>query len=295
MNHTLVIRGGALGDFLLTLPALQALAVADLTLVTRGSYSELLEACGWDHAWLNLESAFLTPLFQDGDLPLKLAAWLAQFNEIYAWLTDMDGHCERHFQRVAPGKFRLLNPVVSSPGNHASEQLAAGLKLNLSPIRWPHLPSVQVKPGRIAIHPGSGSPRKNWPVPRWMGLMEEWLAKRPDSSFLIIAGEADERVLAEMQELCTHRTLPVRYAVNLPFPELIAEILTCEHYWGHDTGITHLAASLGLPTVAWFGATDAAVWAPLGAKVRALQAPNGNLTNMSVADAVTLFRTTLGP
>jgi ADP-heptose:LPS heptosyltransferase len=39
---------------------------------------------------------------------------------------------------------------------------------------------------------------------------------------------------------------------------------------GNDTGITHLAAAIGAPTVALFGPTDPAVWGPRGRKVRTL-------------------------
>ena len=37
---------------------------------------------------------------------------------------------------------------------------------------------------------------------------------------------------------------------------------------GNDSGVTHLAAAAGAPTVALFGATDPGVWAPIGSRVR---------------------------
>jgi heptosyltransferase III len=295
MKRTLVIRGGALGDFLLTLPAIQSLTAEALTLVTRQSYSQLLQVCGWEHAWANLESAHLTPLFQSGDLPAELAAWLASFDEIYAWMTDADGHFQMHLSRVAFGKFTMINPVVQAGGVHASVQLAVGLKREITPVRWPKLPVCKALPNRIAIHPGSGSPRKNWPVSRWVDLVRTIVSRQADASFLIIAGEADEGPLAELKRALAKDRVDITYAENLPLRELAPLLLGCSGYYGHDTGISHLAASLGLPSAVLFGPTDAAIWAPLGAKVKVVKAPSGSLEGLSVEDVALLMESTISP
>jgi ADP-heptose:LPS heptosyltransferase len=56
-------------------------------------------------------------------------------------------------------------------------------------------------------------------------------------------------------------------------------------YLGNDSGISHLAAAWGAPTLSLFGPTDPAVWAPLGPRSRALRSPSGTLEGLSV-DAV---------
>ncbi len=281
-KRTLVFRGGALGDFLLTLPALQALAIEELTLVTRPAYSALLQSCGWNHEAVNLESAHLTPLFQAGTLPDSLVLWLRQFDEIYAWLTDADGLFQSQVDAARGANLLLLDPVVRATDQHASQQLATTLGRAVEPVCWPRLPQVAVTPQRYAIHPGSGSHLKNWPVERWLELMRRLAIGNDHISFLIIAGEADEQPLAEIKLGLRDAPWPIAYAEQLPLGDLVPLLLACQQYVGHDTGISHLAASLGVPTLALFGPTDATIWGPMGSHVVALRSPEGLLENLSV-------------
>ena len=61
----------------------------------------------------------------------------------------------------------------------------------------------------------------------------------------------------------------VRRPANLL--ELLDGLSGASAYVGHDSGPTHLAAIIGLPTLALFGPTDPAVWSPLGPRVRTLR------------------------
>ncbi len=265
MKRTLVWRGGALGDFLLTLPALASLEIEHLTLVTRPAYSGLMLAGGWTHEFVNLESAHLAALFSSAAvLPRDLQSWLAGFDHIYAWLTDADGHCHHHLTAAAAGKFTLLNPVVSAVGPHASVQLATGLAGPLQPFYWPSLPAVQRIPERIALHPGSGSPSKNRPLSAWLETMTQLARSRPNISFLIITGEADEAAHTTLRISLETAPWPIIWAHHWPLSALLPALLACESYSGHDTGITHLAASLGLLVHVYFRSTDPQIWEPLG-------------------------------
>jgi len=60
--------------------------------------------------------------------------------------------------------------------------------------------------------------------------------------------------------------------------ELGCWLATASLYIGNDSGITHLAAAVGVPVVAIFGPTDPAVWTPRGGRVRVV---SGNLDNIS--------------
>jgi ADP-heptose:LPS heptosyltransferase len=53
----------------------------------------------------------------------------------------------------------------------------------------------------------------------------------------------------------------------LELPLLAAILSQCHLFIGNDSGITHLAAALGVPTIALFGPTDPYVWGPRGKKV----------------------------
>jgi ADP-heptose:LPS heptosyltransferase len=75
--------------------------------------------------------------------------------------------------------------------------------------------------------------------------------------------------------------------------DLCQAIKECSVFVGHDTGVTHLAAALGVPTIALFGPTDANVWAPLGEHVRVILSPDGFMESIeaqNVFDCLTEMR-----
>ena len=124
----------------------------------------------------------------------------------------------------------------------------------------------------IAIHSGSGSAAKNWPIERWKAL----LTALPGRELLIIGGEADERQLAAL------RSHNARFAFNLPLPHLAAVIERCATFMGHDSGISHIAAAVGTPCVLLFGPTNPEVWAPANSGVEVIRSASGNLNEISV-------------
>ncbi len=59
----------------------------------------------------------------------------------------------------------------------------------------------------------------------------------------------------------------------MPLYHLAAVIERCRLFIGHDSGISHIAAAVGVPCVLMFGPTDPEVWGPANAQVRFIQAP----------------------
>ena len=107
----------------------------------------------------------------------------------------------------------------------------------------------------------------------------EALRKRPDApSLLFVGGEADADRLQAL------RKPGEKVAMSLPLPELAAVLAKCAAFLGHDSGISHLAAATGVPTMALFGPTEPAVWAPLGEKVSVIQAESGEMQNLAVEE-----------
>src|SRR5207249_3132187 len=104
------------------------------------------------------------------------------------------------------------------------------------------------------------------------------------TEFLLVCGEADEKVSREFSSRCNIRHLEV--LLNASLPDVCRALYGCRVFVGHDTGITHLAAAVGTPTVALFGPTDAGVWAPLGTHVRVVQSADGLMKSISVAEAL---------
>ena len=143
------------------------------------------------------------------------------------------------------------------------------LEMGLDPeAELPELPG----PGPwMAVAPGSGSRRKNWPLAHYYevsralgweyGLRVVWLAGPAEGEMLPYLGPLAQ---AQGQLLLANRPLA-----------RVARVLSrCRLYIGNDSGLTHLAAAVAGPEVlALFGPTDPRVWAPLGPRVRTLWAP----------------------
>jgi ADP-heptose:LPS heptosyltransferase len=185
---------------------------------------------------------------------------------------------------------RLLahDPAPPEGGPHASFWLACALSpLALRAEADPPPPLVfgederrearartrDLDDGFLAVHPGSGSPAKNWPTERFA---EAALRLSPDRPWLLALGPA-EKETAEWPGAVVAREWPLR--------PLGAALSCAGLVLGNDSGIAHLAAASGAPTLTLFGPTDPALWAPVGRSVATLRAPGGALTALAV-DAV---------
>ncbi len=122
-----------------------------------------------------------------------------------------------------------------------------------------------VGPRLAAVHPGSGGPRKNWP-PEKFAVVAKWLMDSRSAPLLVVAGEADAEAAAALERLLAGRSF--HWVRGLRLPELAAVLQRCAVYVGNDSGITHLAAAVGAPTVAVFGPHSSPLWKPVGEHVR---------------------------
>src|SRR6185295_7571375 len=92
-------------------------------------------------------------------------------------------------------------------------------------------------------------------------------------NLLLIGGEAEGGRLDRLSGVIPEAR--VQLARNLPLAELAARLAGCVGFIGHDSGITHLAAAVGVPTLALWPETDEAIWRPLGGLVVVLRDPKG--------------------
>ncbi|MSU70511.1 MAG: hypothetical protein EXS39_07015 [Opitutaceae bacterium] len=287
MRRILVLRGGALGDFLVTLPALRLLRqrwpharielAGNATAAELGCTDGLLDAAHSQH-----ESKW-AQLYRPAPLSRVFAEWLDWFDLVLSYWPDPDRELQRHFP-VRPGQVFLsadASPQTAPAAAHYCEPLRAlGLATGdySHHLRWG--PSVRQSPllaaaRLIALHPGSGSPRKNWPLSRWAELCCE-LRIRPNTNLLIITGEAEPAdALAAFGQ----------HARQLPLPALARRLSDCTLFLGHDSGVSHLAAALGVPCLLLFGPTEPALWAPPGPHVRVIRR-GPSLNAISVADVI---------
>ncbi len=293
----LAIRGGAIGDFILTLPALRLLreqfAHCDLEVLGYPHIAALAQTCGPDasrsyaDATHSIEYGPLAGFFaRGGSLAPQMCEFFSGFQQVVSWLFDPDGIFEANVRRAGVKHYLSAYTKISDDA-HAAVQLARGLekmalfldappvaKLVPSPLLLAEAATWIAERGLAesftAIHPGSGSARKNWPLSNWQSLA----AEIPRSRLLVITGEADEHAHGAFPS-CAHAT-------NLPLPLLAAILSKSAGYFGHDTGISHLAAAAGAACTLLFGPTASSVWAPLGENVTVIEAPDGDLAELLV-------------
>jgi heptosyltransferase-2 len=302
VDRILVIRGGAIGDFILTLPALKALRDCmphcHIEILGYKHIAVLAENRFYAQAALSIEYAPLAKFFAiDAELPGELAEHFASFDLIISYLYDPDRIFEANLRRCGCENLICGPAKIVENAGHAACQLGSPIQelgievADLSERIFPsdadrqfaHKFLSRLPQPIVAIHPGSGSPRKNWPIENWIAAMSEGEAfssfgKRP--SLVVIAGEADTAETERLEYEWRHRN--VCFAKNLPLPGL-SGVLANSTFIGHDSGISHLAAAAGADCILLFGPTEPAVWAPKNDNVRVLRAPGGRLCDLEIA------------
>jgi heptosyltransferase-2 len=312
----LFIRGGALGDLIVTLPTLHLVREkwpeAHIEILGHPRLAEIAlhryyldGARSVNHGPL---SAFFTPR---AVLDPEWMDYIGGFDVVLSYFYDPDGLFLTNLQRCEPGEILTHGPRVPEDFQRPAarhfagmvEPLGLALGEDASSVLFPSpddlagarafLDGLAAGTRLVAIHPGSGGEAKNWPREHWAALGRRLAADVPGTTLLLVEGEAD----AEPAEFvaAAWKDVPHVRARLLPLPTLAALLRQCRLFLGHDSGITHLAAAArkDLPIVALFGPTDPTVWAPPRAKVRVLRG-DPTTKNILPDDVYTAARESLG-
>jgi heptosyltransferase-3 len=295
-GRILVIRGGALGDFILTLPAIRLLRknFADCALNILGyrHIAVLAEGRYYADSTRSIEYGPLAGFFNPKALlDPNLCAYFAGFEQIISYIYDPDGLFGTGLRRAGVRNLISASPKIDE-AEHAARQLARPLE---QLALWLEDPAARIFPSGkdlanaqallstlprplVAIHPGSGGERKNWPLERWLEVQRKILDDPRAGHLLIIGGESDSSQLSQMSLMRpAHRQTVLE---NLPLPVLGAVLSQCALFAGHDSGVSHLAAAAGTRCLLLFGPTNPDVWAPANAGVTVLRSPDGQLSNL---------------
>ncbi len=286
-RRILILRGGALGDFILTVPAIRCVRRqfpgASIALAGRQGFAGLATASGLVEDFVPIDSARFAPYFaRDADLPPEDKDWLRSFDRVISFGHDPDGVFEGNLLRNGARIIHCVSPIIES--GHAIDHFlgAMGVEAGCGAVARLELPADLVEKGRrlldaigatgrvVAFHPGSGSAGKNWLLANYLELGRR-LEDERGLRVVFTAGEADGEIVEELRTMGSEFPL-LRGRALL---EMAAVLSCCACYVGNDSGITHLAAALGLPVVALFGPTDPAMWAPRGERVAVVSAPGG--------------------
>lgn len=293
----LILRGGAIGDFIATLPVLQALRAqwpeARIEIWGYPHIAELAVASGLAQSVVSLDRAEMArffvpePQFTDAQV-----AVLRSFDLVFNYLHDPVGQVRSNLLLAGAKQVLSGSPIIKRgpavPFLLEPLQALAIYETDLVPAL--DFPEKLRSPGRerlrsrglrgkpVVVHPGSGSPAKNWPVERYVEIARR--LGEGGREVVAILGEADAAEAAALARALPE--LPVLDRLSLV--ELAATLAECGAYLGNDSGITHLAAAVGLPVVALFGPSDADVWAPRGrGGVKVLRAPENELERLAVS------------
>jgi len=263
----LLIRPGGIGDCILSFPALEFLK-ADYTEVwVPGNVAPLVrfadQVCSIASTGLDLVG------LPQMDPPRALIERLRSFDSIVSWYGT--NRAEFRERVSALGLMFEFVPALPPFGGRTH---AADFFLSQAGGEGQAVPRIECGIGSrgefAAIHPFSGSPRKNWPLEQF-GALAEKLGMPAQWS----AGPEE--------------TLPGAVGRESLW-DLAAWLAGARLYIGNDSGITHLAAAVGTPVVAIFGPSDAAVWAPRGERVSVV---SGTLSEITVDQVLSAARNVL--
>ena len=296
----LVLRGGAIGDFVLTLPALRALRErwpdAHIELLGYPHVANLALACGLVDHVDSLDRAgmarffSLIPSFSEEQIE-----YIRSFDLIVSFLHDPGGVVQENLRAAGARQVIYGSPLVER--GHAVDHLVKPLEtlalyvsgenprleitatIRKQGASW--LAARGLETNAVAIHPGSGSPKKNWPVDRFAELARKLAAGGIAGPFFTW-GEADEKTAGTLQ--LTAGDIP--FLTNCTLVELAAVFANCRAYVGNDSGITHIAAALGIPVVALFGPSDPDRWGPRGPNVKILRAQSRKMKDIELSEVL---------
>lgn len=292
MRHILWMKGGALGDFIVGLPTLAALRQTwpHARIEAVGPARWLPLAGGYADRLTPLEDRQWSGLYGEGR---ELPARLAHFDLAVILRPDPEGSLAENLARAGVARVLVRSPVPDGSGhvvdhnrkilaplgiesetvprvllpdradrgeNDRSPAAGTGADSNAGPLA-----ASETGVDAVYLHPGSGGECKRWPAGGFRQLAGHLRERglRP----VVILGPVE----VERGEQAFWLEAPVALRISPPLEALAAELARARLFIGNDSGVSHLAAAVGCPTLALFGPTDPAVWAPRGPRVHVLR------------------------
>jgi hypothetical protein len=248
----LLIRPGGIGDFIVSLPALECLKATYTEVWTRSETVPLARFADQARA---ISSTGLD-LLSVTDAPQNLIEALRSFDSIVSWYGS--NRPEFRAETASLGLPFTFFPALPAEGAsvHAVdfylEQARTLVSCESDGIPRIACPEAAEPPENFAIiHPFSGSERKNWPLENF-GQLARRLSRAMPVYWCYGPNDPPEDEAVRIENLY----------------ELACWISQASLYVGNDSGITHLAAAVGTPVLAFFGPTDPVIWGPRGENIK---------------------------
>lgn len=300
---------GALGDVVLSLPVIRAIAAGGKTLhfAGRRDVGSLLRETGIIVEASSSGDSRFVPLHA-GRADEGARAFLRSFERAVIFTADPASPFVTAVRDVLPGtdvivtippagmlvpipQYRLRQfgadlvpgdgPLLPVPKLH--QELAAGI---LSRGGFDGFRPV------VAVHPGSGGKTKCWPLDRYLSLLGD-LKSRVDPFIIIFSGPAEDDAIKDRIDAFVRGRFGVLHFSDADLIAVAALLRSSDLYLGNDSGVSHLAAAVGCRVIVLFGPTDPALWRPQGPQVEVLW--SADLAGVPVAAVYERVSLALGP
>jgi len=306
-QRAVIVQPGALGDCLLTLPLVrllkETLELGGVDLVGHAEYIGFLPERSCVDSIRSIDTAELHRLFAArADFDLADRDPLIHLFADYSWIITFLGE---------PGSDFEQNLIFTTNCSHSAEVITLPLKppegvqqhiaefyiqqfahqsgLPPDQAKVPEK-SVQIRVREadrdrgvelleqagvdlsrrlVVIQPGSGGQKKCWHLDNFLNVARELREREIEVLFLL--GPAEVERLRPSEKVQIHAA--ARCAAHLALPQVVGLLSSADAFVGNDSGVTHLAAGMGVRTVALFGPTDPAVYRPLGPATTVLRDP----------------------
>ena len=284
-----MIHPGGLGDVLLAVPAIVRLRTRfpnhQMVLCAEDQIARLLLACRIIDAWTSVQGRGCTDLFAGADsVTRQVQAWLEDCELAIGWTQDLDGKLNETLKAAGVREIivrspfsttirsthqcdRFLEAINEAPVHEGGDVLLTVTE-PLHRLGQACLEGADLANGRpfAVIHPGSGSTHK-CVAPKTLAAVVIAF-QISGATPVILEGPADREPVERLLQLCVTPPIVLK---DLDVCTVAGVLARARLFVGQDSGVTHMAGLMGVRTVAIFGPTDPARWAPLGAHVTVVQ------------------------
>jgi heptosyltransferase-3 len=290
VRRTIVlIHPGGVGDVLMAVPAMVRLRTRfpnhQLVLCAEDQVARLLLECLIIDAWTAVQGRACTNLFAGADsITGQVQTWLEDCDLAIGWMQDFDGKLTETLKAAGAREVivrspfstailathqgdRFLEAIDEAPFDRGEEVLLTVTE-SLYHLGQDCLQGVGLANGQTlaVIHPGSGSVHKCVGSETFASVVIALQAS--GATPVILEGPADREQVERLLQLCVPAPIVLKGLDVLTVAGVLAQVRL---FVGHDSGVTHMAGLIGVRTVAIFGPTDPARWAPRGAHVTVAQ------------------------
>ena len=306
-QRAVILQPGALGDCILTLPLAklmrEALGLGGIDIIGHSEYIGIFPERSCVNSIRSIDSTELHRLFAE---PAKFD--LVDYDPLinvfadYAWIVTFMGEPDGNFEQ---------NLIFTTNCSHSAEVITLSMKppedakqhvaeyyawqlaqeSGLPPERVSTCASdilirvmdsdrkqglelldqagIDLSKRLVVIHPGSGGRHKCWHIENFVSVAETLRSMEIEPLFLLGTAEMERFDAPKKARLCETATCLSHLALSQ-----VVGLLSCaDAFVGNDSGVTHLAAGMGLRTFAMFGPTDPALYRPIGPALNVFRDP----------------------